>query len=166
MPCENCGKLELRNKLKKKRFCSVACAKPSKVQEAQKPHDEADTVKNNNVNNSNSNQSANQMNTSASGDLSTPMDTSSSGENTVPVAKWSVKEVCKFVAEVLGTDDYTEDFTTQEIDGSALVLLKEKHLVNAMGMKLGPALKIVAKVQSLQGTDADQANPTVPTSNP
>ncbi|EDW25190.1 GL15368, partial [Drosophila persimilis] len=37
-----------------------------------------------------------------------------------------------------------------EIDGQALLLLKENHLVNAMGMKLGPALKIVAKVESMK----------------
>lgn len=72
-----------------------------------------------------------------------------------PIGKWTAKEVCKFVADVLGTDEYNEDFTTQEIDGSALILLKEKHLVNAMGMKLGPALKIVAKVQSLLLSDAE-----------
>lgn len=76
-------------------------------------------------------------------------------EINTPIGKWTAKDVCKFVADVLGTDEYSEDFTTQEIDGSALVLLKEKHLVNAMGMKLGPALKIVAKVQSLMSLDAE-----------
>lgn len=65
------------------------------------------------------------------------------------ISTWTVKEVCKFIAEILGTNEYNDDFASQEIDGSALILLKEKHLVNAMNMKLGPALKIVAKVQSL-----------------
>lgn len=74
---------------------------------------------------------------------------------TTPIGKWTAKDVCKFIADVLGTDEYSEDFTTQEIDGSALILLKEKHLVNAMGMKLGPALKIVAKVQLLLSSDAE-----------
>lgn len=76
-----------------------------------------------------------------------------------PVAQWSVKEVCNFVSQLLGTDDYNEDFVTQEIDGSALVLLKEKHLVKEMGMKLGPALKIVSKVQGLIEANAEVVSP-------
>lgn len=89
-------------------------------------------------------------------------------ELNTPIAKWTAKDVCKFIADVLGTEEYNEDFTTQEIDGSALILLKEKHLVNAMGMKLGPALKIVAKVQSLVLNDAEvnsQPSPNTTTAN-
>lgn len=82
-------------------------------------------------------------------------DESISKTQDIQIAKWTVKEVCTFVADLLGTDEYNEDFTSQEIDGSALILLKEKHLVNAMNMKLGPALKIVAKVQSLLSTTVE-----------
>ena len=38
----------------------------------------------------------------------------------------------------------------QEIDGQALMLLREEHMVVAMKMKLGPALKIVAKVNRMK----------------
>lgn len=38
----------------------------------------------------------------------------------------------------------------QEIDGQALMLLKEDHLMSAMQMRLGPALKLVAKINTLR----------------
>lgn len=50
---------------------------------------------------------------------------------------------------------------SQEIDGYALMLVKEEHLVVGLKMKLGPALKLVGRVnqmkaealQSVTGTD-------------
>lgn len=66
------------------------------------------------------------------------------------MANWSVADVCEFIKSLPGCNDYVDDFEQQEIDGQALLLLKENHLVNAMGMKLGPALKIVAKVESMK----------------
>uniref|UniRef100_A0A1A9VEK5 SAM domain-containing protein n=1 Tax=Glossina austeni TaxID=7395 RepID=A0A1A9VEK5_GLOAU len=71
-------------------------------------------------------------------------------ENTPQMANWSVADVCEFIKNLPGCSDYVDDFEQQEIDGQALLLLKENHLVNAMGMKLGPALKIVAKVESMK----------------
>lgn len=91
----------------------------------------------------------------------TPMET---GAATIPVVptvapeespiimKWSVQEVCDFIKNLPGCSDYAEDFAIHEIDGQALLLLKENHLVNTMGMKLGPALKIVAKIHSMFAT--------------
>lgn len=38
----------------------------------------------------------------------------------------------------------------QEVDGEALLLIKPEHLVMALSMKLGPALKIVACIDSLR----------------
>lgn len=37
-------------------------------------------------------------------------------------------------------------FREQGIDGETLPLLTEEHLLNTMGLKLGPALKIRAQV--------------------
>uniref|UniRef100_A0A1A9X1G6 SAM domain-containing protein n=1 Tax=Glossina brevipalpis TaxID=37001 RepID=A0A1A9X1G6_9MUSC len=71
-------------------------------------------------------------------------------ESTPQMANWSVADVCEFIKNLPGCSDYVDDFEQQEIDGQALLLLKENHLVNAMGMKLGPALKIVAKVESMK----------------
>lgn len=61
-----------------------------------------------------------------------------------------VSEVCDFIRNLPGCSDYAEDFAIQEIDGQALMLLKEDHLMTAMAMKLGPALKIVAKIDDMR----------------
>lgn len=154
--CAYCGKLEQKTKLKKKRYCSNNCAKASKT----------DDNHNSNSDETNSSlkiaSSTDSTNNEKSNDEAMP-----SIETNTPVAKWNVREVCKFIADILGTEEYNEDFTTQEIDGSALILLKEKHLVSAMDMKLGPALKIVAKVQSLLKPDTEtaQQSASVSTSN-
>lgn len=58
--------------------------------------------------------------------------------------------MCKFIRALPGCSDYADDFEVQEIDGQALMLLKADHLMSAMSMKLGPALKIVAKIDSMR----------------
>lgn len=52
----------------------------------------------------------------------------------------------------LGCHDIADEFRTQEIDGQALLLLKEDHLMSTMNIKLGPALKICARINSLKET--------------
>lgn len=66
-----------------------------------------------------------------------------------------VKEVCEFIQVLPGCSEYVEDFSMQEIDGQALMLLRADHLMSAMGMKLGPALKICAKIQQLKNGIVD-----------
>lgn len=80
------------------------------------------------------------------------MEDSSASESTPKVnpLKWSVNEVCEFIRNLPGCSEYAEDFLIQEIDGQALMLLKEDHLMTAMAMKLGPALKIVAKIDDMR----------------
>lgn len=63
-----------------------------------------------------------------------------------------------FVRNLTGCADYAEDFLMQEIDGQALMLLRPNHLMSAMSMKLGPALKICAKIEEMLG--AAQPNGT------
>ena len=58
--------------------------------------------------------------------------------------------MCEFIRNLPGCADYAEDFAIQEIDGQALMLLKEDHLMSAMSIKLGPALKIVARIDSMR----------------
>ncbi|XP_071450917.1 polyhomeotic-like protein 2 isoform X2 [Hetaerina americana] len=65
--------------------------------------------------------------------------------------KWTVSDVCEFIRNLPGCSDYAEDFAIQEIDGQALLLLKEDHLMTAMSMKLGPALKICARIDTMRG---------------
>uniref|UniRef100_A0A9R1SLQ0 Polyhomeotic homolog 1 n=2 Tax=Cyprinus carpio TaxID=7962 RepID=A0A9R1SLQ0_CYPCA len=63
---------------------------------------------------------------------------------------WSVEEVCQFISSLQGCEDLASQFLSQEIDGQALMLLKEEHLMSTMNIKLGPALKICASINSLK----------------
>ena len=64
--------------------------------------------------------------------------------------KWNVTQVCDFVKNLPGCSDYVEDFQLQEIDGQALMLLKADHLMSAMSIKLGPALKICNAIEAMR----------------
>lgn len=185
--CEICGKPELRSKMKRKRFCSVDCARAAKQnstdQVSSPSHNgtaqagngglaESGSVTTSSVNPvAPSNiklERLESMDTTPSAPqfaAATPMETGSAtvpaaataaAEDTPVIMKWTVHEVCEFIKNLPGCSDYAEDFLIQEIDGQALLLLKENHLVNAMGMKLGPALKIVAKVQGLVASTAPE----------
>uniref|UniRef100_A0A3B4DSS0 SAM domain-containing protein n=1 Tax=Pygocentrus nattereri TaxID=42514 RepID=A0A3B4DSS0_PYGNA len=65
-------------------------------------------------------------------------------------AHWSVEEVCRFISSLQGCEDLAGQFLSQEIDGQALLLLKEEHLMTTMNIKLGPALKICASINNLR----------------
>ncbi|CAH2323056.1 polyhomeotic 1 [Pelobates cultripes] len=67
-------------------------------------------------------------------------------------SRWSVEEVYEFISSLQGCQELAEDFRSQEIDGQALLLLKEEHLMTALNIKLGPALKICAKINLLKET--------------
>ncbi|KAG1679572.1 Polyhomeotic-like protein 2 [Nymphon striatum] len=67
--------------------------------------------------------------------------------------KWTVQEVYEFVRALCCTG-IAEEFLSQEIDGQALMLLKEEHLVTTMNIKLGPALKICSRIRTFR-TDED-----------
>lgn len=58
--------------------------------------------------------------------------------------------MCDFIKNLSGCSDYVDDFMLQEIDGQALMLLKADHLMSAMQIKLGPALKICSAVDALR----------------
>lgn len=49
-----------------------------------------------------------------------------------------------------GCEELAAHFLSQEIDGQALLLLREDHLISTMNIKLGPALKICASINSLR----------------
>ncbi|XP_035378398.1 polyhomeotic-like protein 2 isoform X1 [Electrophorus electricus] len=65
-------------------------------------------------------------------------------------AKWKVADVYEFICSLPGCQEIAEEFRAQEIDGQALLLLKEDHLMSAMNIKLGPALKIFARISMLK----------------
>ncbi|XP_048398577.1 sterile alpha motif domain-containing protein 7 isoform X3 [Stegostoma tigrinum] len=62
------------------------------------------------------------------------------------IQKWTVDDVYKFVSLLPGCSDYAQTFKDHAIDGETLPLLTEGHLLNTMGLKLGPALKIQYQV--------------------
>ncbi|TDG97534.1 hypothetical protein EPR50_G00227450 [Perca flavescens] len=65
-------------------------------------------------------------------------------------SQWSVEEVTAFIHTLPGCGDVAEAFRQQEIDGQALLLLTEDHLMTSMNIKLGPALKICAHINALK----------------
>jgi len=75
-------------------------------------------------------------------------------ESKMNPVKWNVAEVVDFVRSLPGCSEYADDFAVQEIDGQALMLLKEDHLMSAIGMKLGPALKLCAKIEALRSSSS------------
>jgi polyhomeotic-like protein 1 len=155
IPCEHCGKQEMRSKMKKKRFCSLICSKSRKSLST----DSSPTITANNGDDKPQVAQSPSHNDKLKGD----------GENgeANPIEehvmlKWSVAQVCDFIKNLPGCSDYAEDFKLQEIDGQALLLLKENHLVSAMGMKLGPALKIVNKIESMRVETEGESTETPP----
>ncbi|KAM6977698.1 polyhomeotic-like protein 3 [Aplochiton taeniatus] len=65
-------------------------------------------------------------------------------------AQWTVEEVANFIHTLPGGIQVAEEFRLQEIDGQALLLLTEDHLMTSMNIKLGPALKICAHINALK----------------
>ncbi|XP_063318709.1 polyhomeotic-like protein 3 isoform X4 [Pelmatolapia mariae] len=65
-------------------------------------------------------------------------------------SQWNVEQVFSYVSTLPGGADVAEEFRSQEIDGQALLLLTEDHLVSTMNLKLGPALKLCAHINSLK----------------
>ncbi|XP_053174328.1 polyhomeotic-like protein 2 [Scomber japonicus] len=64
--------------------------------------------------------------------------------------QWNVEDVYVFICSLPGCLEIAEEFRSQEIDGQALLLLKEDHLMGTMNIKLGPALKIFAQISMLK----------------
>uniref|UniRef100_A0AAQ4QLR0 Polyhomeotic-like protein 2 n=1 Tax=Gasterosteus aculeatus aculeatus TaxID=481459 RepID=A0AAQ4QLR0_GASAC len=64
--------------------------------------------------------------------------------------QWNIQDVYGFISALPGCLEIAEEFRCQEIDGQALLLLNEDHLMGAMNIKLGPALKIFAQISTLK----------------
>ncbi|XP_059205156.1 polyhomeotic-like protein 1 [Centropristis striata] len=79
-----------------------------------------------------------------------PTESSAPGCLASSPAHWSVEEVSQFISSLQGCEDLASQFLSQEIDGQALLLLKEEHLMSTMNIKLGPALKICAHINNLR----------------
>ncbi|KAB7499277.1 Polyhomeotic-like protein 3 [Armadillidium nasatum] len=153
--CEGCGKVDIRSKHKKsKRFCSQSCAKRVCHAKSEEPspkkmrlgevEDEVEK-RSNTLQEEVESENRSEFNVeeviSEEELLRTPK---------VDILKWTVRDVVEFIKNLPGCQDYAEDFELQEIDGQALMLLKADHLMSAMSIKLGPALKICAKIEAMR----------------
>ncbi|KAG8581196.1 hypothetical protein GDO81_007585 [Engystomops pustulosus] len=67
------------------------------------------------------------------------------------IHKWSSQDVYNFVSSLPGCSAYAQVFKDHDIDGLTLPLLTEDHLLDTMGLKLGPALKIRTQICSRLG---------------
>ncbi|XP_068604957.1 polyhomeotic-like protein 3 [Brachionichthys hirsutus] len=65
-------------------------------------------------------------------------------------SQWNVDEVFSYINSLPGGPAVAEEFRSHEIDGQSLLLLTEEHMVSTMNLKLGPALKLCAHINSLQ----------------
>ncbi|KFO23681.1 Polyhomeotic-like protein 2 [Fukomys damarensis] len=130
--CELCGQVDFAYKFKRsKRFCSMACAKSQLLISHQQQ---------------------------GQWDLELPnmhmRDLVGMGHHFLPSepTKWNVKDVYEFFSSLPGRQDIAKEFHAQEINGQALLLLMENHLMSAMNIKLGPALKISTCISMLEGS--------------
>lgn len=67
---------------------------------------------------------------------------------------WTAKDVETFIREI-GFPEQAPLFSEQMIDGKSLLLLSRTDVLKNLSMKLGPALKIYAHINTLQGSDLD-----------
>ncbi|XP_069474639.1 sterile alpha motif domain-containing protein 7 [Ambystoma mexicanum] len=67
------------------------------------------------------------------------------------IRKWTVDDVHNFVFNLPGCSEYAQVFKEHAIDGETLPLLTEEHLLDMMGLKLGPALKVRSQVSRRLG---------------
>ncbi|KAJ3595713.1 hypothetical protein NHX12_005016 [Muraenolepis orangiensis] len=60
--------------------------------------------------------------------------------------KWTVDDVYHFISSIPTCSEYAQMFKEHMIDGETLPLLSEEHLLDTLGLKLGPALKVRSQV--------------------
>lgn len=182
LTCAHCGKsADVKGKLRKKPYCSTACVKAAKTSNpiAQQNGDHKLRIKsepNDNIQvpspSSLPSPSSSSSTSTVTNGLATATPThctfnSTNGDTKKNISadnsmdqdeqasflvKWSVDDVCDYIRGLVGYSDYAEDFSVHEIDGQALLLLNENHLVQTMGIKLGPALKIMSKIEAIKNS--------------
>lgn len=176
LTCELCGKVDLAQVFKRsKRFCSTVCAKRYNVGCTKRmglfPNRRTplDHMRNQRTLKDGGLEGHKETSTSLSTGLSPALGESSqcsdlSGYDRPPSplgasplsflssepGQWNIEEVYEFISSLPGCLDFAEQFRGQEIDGQALLLLEEDHLMGTMNIKLGPALKICAQISSLR----------------
>ncbi|XP_062337274.1 sterile alpha motif domain-containing protein 7 isoform X2 [Osmerus eperlanus] len=67
------------------------------------------------------------------------------------IRKWTMDDVYTFIHNIPSCSEYAQTFKDHMIDGETLPLLTEEHLLETLGLKLGPALKIRSQVSRRLG---------------
>ncbi|XP_050424533.1 polyhomeotic-like protein 2 isoform X2 [Adelges cooleyi] len=165
--CDYCGKHEelqkFKIKKKSKRFCSQEC---SKMFENNLKNGQVDKKNGKNWECESIGSVGDSSNTSSSVDPPNRMQNDSENKtdlitelSSINPLTWTVKDVRKFIGQLTESEEIAADFESHEIDGQALMLLKEDHLIRDMSMKLGPALKIFAKLDSMRSENPELVPP-------
>ncbi|CAF98954.1 unnamed protein product, partial [Tetraodon nigroviridis] len=81
------------------------------------------------------------------------------------VRKWTVNDVYSFISSIPTCSEYAQTFKDHMIDGETLPLLSEEHLLDTLGLKLGPALKIRSQVSQQIQTRSQILSVTLETSS-
>ncbi|TPP67069.1 Lethal(3)malignant brain tumor 3 [Fasciola gigantica] len=63
---------------------------------------------------------------------------------------WNTNMVGNFVSTLPGCKQFADKFVENEIDGAALLCLEQHDLMQILGMKLGPAVKVFSAIQTLR----------------
>ena len=61
-------------------------------------------------------------------------------------------DVSEFLTS-LGYEAYIDKFVEHEIDGRALSLVRDHHLLMTMKLRLGPTLKICEQINAIKATE-------------
>lgn len=69
-----------------------------------------------------------------------------------PLQSWSIDDVGDFLTS-LGYEAYLDRFVEHEIDGKALSLVKDHHLLMTLKLRLGPTLKICEHVNAIKASE-------------
>ncbi len=70
----------------------------------------------------------------------------------LPLKSWTADNVSDFLS-FLGYEVYIDRFLEHEIDGRALSLIKDHHLIMTLKLRLGPALKICHQINAIKAID-------------
>ena len=72
-------------------------------------------------------------------------------KHTITILLSHILQVTKVHEFIKATcSEAADKFRRHEIDGQAMMLLRVEHLVSVMGFKLGPALKILARINAMR----------------
>lgn len=81
--------------------------------------------------------------------LSSHMSTAYSHPTGAALHTWTIDDVGDFLTH-LGYEAYLDRFVEHEIDGKALSLVKDHHLLMTLKLRLGPTLKIIENVNAVK----------------